>query len=147
MKICIAASDGGHLNEVFYLKSAFEKHDYFVISYLNPRVAALPHRKYMLRPFTSNLFNIPGALWIVFRAFLRERPRVVISTGSEIAIPVFLVAKLFRTRTVFIETIASYENVSLTGRLLYPLSDRFFVQNEESLANLGPKAEFHGGIL
>ena len=147
MKICITASEGGHLTEIMYLKSVFGKYEFFVVSYLHPRVQGLPYTKYMIPLFTRNVLNIFPALWIVFRAFLKERPQVVISTGSEVAIPVFVMAKLFRVRTVYIETIASFATVSLTGRLLYPFADKFYVQNQESLKNYGPRAEFHGGIL
>src|SRR3954466_15593737 len=88
MKICITASEGGHLTEALYLKSVYDKYEFFVISYVNTRVANLPYRKYMVPLFARNVFKLVPTLWIVFRAFLRERPDVVISTGSEVAIPV-----------------------------------------------------------
>jgi beta-1,4-N-acetylglucosaminyltransferase len=147
MKVCIAASEGGHLTEALLLKSVFGKYDFFVISYACLRVDALPYRKYTMPTFSRNPFKILAMFWIAFWALVRERPQVVVSTGSEIAIPVFLFAKLFRMKTVFVETITAFENATLTARLLYPLADRFFVQNEESLRAFGPKAEFHGGVV
>lgn len=147
MKVCVTASEGGHLTEAFFLKGVFGKYPFFIISYRYPRVESLPYPKYMVPLFTRNPFMLAPALWIVLRALLRERPDVVISTGSEVAIPVFLVARLLGIKTVFIETIVAFEKPSLTGRLLYPLSDRFFVQNPESLEAYGPRAEYHGGIV
>ena len=135
------------MTEALFLKSVFGKYPFFIVSYRYPRVESLPYPKYMVPLFTRNPLKIVPALWIVLAAFLRERPGVVISTGSEVAIPVFLVARLLGIKTVFIETIVAFEKPSLTGRLLYPLSDRFFVQNPETLKAYGPKAEYHGGVI
>lgn len=147
MKVCVVASEGGHLTEAMFLEPVFGVHDWFLISYRCPRVEAFPRRKYMLPIFPVSILAIFPALWIVWRAFLAERPRVVLSTGSEIALPVFLVAKLFRAKCVYIETVTRFGNATLTGRLLYRFSDRFFVQNPETLSAYGPKAEYHGAAL
>lgn len=147
VKVCVVASEGGHLTEAMLLEPAFGTYDWFLISYRCPRVEVFPRRKYMVPIFPANALSILPALWIVLRAFLAERPKVVISTGSEIALPVFLVAKLFRARCVFIETVTRFENATLTGRLLYRFSDRFFVQNPETLKAYGPRAEFHGAVI
>lgn len=147
MKICITASHGGHLTEAMYLEPVFRPHDWFLVSYRSPRVEAFPGRKYMLPHFPAKPLTILTALWIVLRAFLAERPDVVISTGSEVALPVFLVAKLFGAECVFIETVTRFGNPTLTGRLLYPFSDRFYVQNEETLRAYGPRARFLGAVV
>ncbi len=147
MKICVVASEGGHLTEVLFLLPVLEKHDFFIISYDYARVRALPYRHYVLPVFPARLWETPIAFAKVFFILLRERPRVVISTGSEIAIPVFLLAKLLRIKTVYLETITRFENITYTGRILYHFSDRFFVQNPESLGSLGPKAEYYGGVF
>lgn len=147
LNICIVTSEGGHLTEALFLESVFGAYDWFLISYRCTRIAAVPYRKYMVPIFPTNPLAILPALWTIIRAFLKERPKVVISTGSEIAIPVFLVAKLFGAKTVFIETITRFENATWTGRLLYPLSDKFYVQNPESLKAYGSRAEFHGTVI
>lgn len=147
MKICVVASEGGHLTEMLFLDGLLSRHDCFFISYRCPRVEGLDRRKYMLPIFPAHPLGIFPAVWIVLKALVKEKPRVVISTGSEIALPVFLIAKLLRIKTVFIETVTRFENATLTGRLLYPLSDRFFVQNPETLKAYGPKAEYHGALV
>lgn len=146
VKLCIVASEGGHLTEALHLLSAYQGHDFFFISYRCPRVEALSYRRYMLPMWPDNLLLALPSLWLTLRALLKERPDAIVSTGSEIAIPAFVLAKLFGIKTVFIETITRFENATLTGRILYPLSDRFFVQNPESLKAYGPKAEYHGGV-
>ena len=147
MNICIVASDGGHMTEALFLRPAYAGHDIFLITYANPRMGGLPFPIHMVSKFDRNPFKLIAVLWKVFSTFLRERPGMVLSTGAEIAIPVFLMAKLFRAKTVFIETLTRVEKPSLTARILYPFADRFYVQNPESLKSFGPKAEYHGGIV
>ncbi len=147
MKICIAASDGGHMTEALFLRPAFAEHEVFLITYANPRMGGLPFPICMVPKFDRNPLRVIPVLWKVLGAFWRERPKLVLSTGSEIAIPVFLAAKIFRARTVFIETLTRVEKPSLTARILYPFADKFYVQNGESLRSFGPRAEFHGGIV
>lgn len=147
MKICIAASEGGHMTEALFLRPAFDGNEVFLITMSNPRMGGLPYPMHMMPQFGRNPLYLLIVLWKVLRVFLRERPKLVLSTGSEIAIPVFMVAKLFRARTVFIETITRVEQPSLTARIVYPIVDRFYVQNKESLKHFGRKARFHGGIV
>jgi beta-1,4-N-acetylglucosaminyltransferase len=58
----------------------------------------------------------------------RERPEAIVSTGAALAVPFFLVGKLFGARLVYVESLTRTEGLSLTGRLVYPLADAFFVQ-------------------
>ena len=55
-------------------------------------------------------------------------------------------AKPLGIKTIFVESITRINELSLTGRLVYPVVSKFLVQWEE-LAAKNPKAEFHGRIV
>ena len=55
------------------------------------------------------------------------------------------IAKLFRSKVIFIETFANRNTKTLSGRLVYPIADTFIVQWEEML-KLYPKAIYGGWI-
>lgn len=80
------------------------------------------------------------------RIMLRERPKVVITTGALISFPFCLYAKLLGAKVVYLETFARVNDRSLTGKLVYPIADLFLVQ-WESLLELYPKAKYVGGIF
>ncbi len=128
------------------LMDAFEGHDTFFYCYDAETTRALPHA-YRVPNRSTNpleyLFNLVRA----YRIFRKERPDLVVSTGAEIAIPVFLVAKLFRLPTVYIECGAQVRTPSLTGRLMYWLADRFCVQWPELVRAYGPRAMFRGSLV
>lgn len=77
--------------------------------------------------------------------FLRIRPDVIVSTGANTAVPMCYIAKIFGRKVIFIETFASSKKKTLSGILLYPIANAFFVQ-WESMLNLYPKAIYKGAL-
>jgi UDP-N-acetylglucosamine:LPS N-acetylglucosamine transferase len=145
-KVALISSHGGHLTELLELAPAFEACDIFYFCYDAETTRALPNvyltanRPYDPIHFLRNCLR----LWNLFR---RERPDVVLSTGAEIAIPAFLVAKARRVPTIYIECGAQVEHPSLTGRVLIRIADRFFVQWPELLEAYGGRAEYRGSVV
>jgi beta-1,4-N-acetylglucosaminyltransferase len=145
-KLCLASSVGGHLQELMQLRPVYEQHPHFYI--VNDRLM-LPEpmvgRTYFIRHSERDLL----ALWNIveaIRIFRRERPTHLISTGAGLAVPLALVARLFGVKVMFIETFAAIEKPTLTGRILYWLSDRFVYQ-WPSLARFYPSAQYAGTIF
>jgi beta-1,4-N-acetylglucosaminyltransferase len=84
----------------------------------------------------------------IFFILLKERPAILFSTGSEIAIPSFYLGKLlFRTKLIYLECSAQVYQASLTGRLVYPITDLFLVQWKPLLKRYGTKAKYVGGLI
>ena len=146
MKICLVCSHGGHLTEILQLQEAFEGHDAFFITYDSVRTRQLD-RKYLLRNIGTNPIIMAQASLSMLRILLKEKPKLIISTGSEIAIPAFYLAKLLRIKTVFIESWTRVDRPTGTGKIVYPVSDLFLVQWERLLPKYGKKARYEGAIL
>jgi beta-1,4-N-acetylglucosaminyltransferase len=146
MKVCIVSSCGGHLTEVRQLRSAYSKYEHFYV--LNDK-AQLPDdmlgKTYFIRHSERDLLFFVN-LWEAFEILRREKPDVILSTGAGPVVPFALLGRwLFRTRVIFIETITRVHQPSLTGRIMYYLSHRFFYQ-WEPLAKYFPKGTY-GGLL
>jgi UDP-N-acetylglucosamine:LPS N-acetylglucosamine transferase len=76
----------------------------------------------------------------------RWRPDVVVSDGAAVAFPFFLVARLMRIPTVYLEVYDRIDSPTLTGRLCRPLSSLFLVQWEEQ-RRFYPGARVIGGLF
>jgi beta-1,4-N-acetylglucosaminyltransferase len=146
MKICLVCSHGGHLTEIMQLKEAFEGHETFFITYGCVRTRQLEH-KYLLRNIGTNPLLMGWAFFLTLGILLKEKPRLIISTGSEIAIPAFYLAKILRIKTIFIESWTRIEHPTGTGKIVYPVADVFLVQWKHLLSKYGKKAKYEGGIL
>lgn len=74
------------------------------------------------------------------------RPRVIITTGSNIAVPTFIYGKLIGCKLVFIETRAHVYGKTMTGKLISRISDKVIVQWPEML-NVYPQASYFGTLV
>lgn len=147
MKIALICSHGGHLTEILYLLDAFKGHEIFFITYENFRTENLNYKKYLLDNIGTSPVKMSKAFLNMFKILLKEKPDTIISTGSEIAIPAFIIAKFLRIRTIFIESWCRVKTKSMTGKIVYPISDLFLVQWPELLEIYGKKAKYKGAII
>ena len=146
MKICLVCSHGGHLTEILQLMDAFENCDVFFITYDGLRTRKLKNA-YLFDNLGEKPIKLISSLPRMFKILIREKPKVVISTGAEIAIPVFYMAKLLRIETIFIESWCKVYEPSTTGKLIYPIADVFLVQWKKLLELYGKKARYEGAVI
>ncbi len=132
--------------EMLHLQEAFEGHETFFITYDSPRTREL-ERKYLLRNIGENPLLMARAFVSIYGILRKEKPKLIISTGAEIAIPTFYLAKLFRIKTIFIESWTRVVQPTGTGRIVYPVADVFLVQWERLLTKYGKKARYEGAIV
>lgn len=146
-KIGLICSPGGHFVEVLQLLDALEGHPIFFLTYTEKATLNRKNTYYIMNFARNPLYLIIGIAKILF-IFLKERPKVLFSTGSEIALPCFYIGKfLFRTELIYLECSAQVYHPSLTGRWVYPITDLFLVQWEPLLKQYGSKAKYVGGLI
>lgn len=147
MKIALICSHGGHLTEMTYMMDAFAEHDIFFITYENIRTRNLHYRKYLFPNFGKKPYKMLLNLPKIINILLKEKPDVILSNGAEIAIPFFYLGRLLRKRTVFIECYTRIDTPTVTGKLVYPVSQLFLVLWPEMLTFYGKKAEYWGNMF
>lgn len=146
IKICLACSHGGHLNEMHQLAGAFEGHETFYFCYDGATTRELP-RAYLVPNMARNPVELVKNLFRVFGIFRRERPDLIVSTGAEIALPVVFVGKLYRLPVLYVECGAQVVRPSFTGRIMYWLADEFYIQWPELRECYGPRARLVGSLI
>lgn len=146
-QMCVVCSAGGHLAEALAATKESSVDRYYVTKrddHVAERLAG--HKVYYVEdPHTSlwgYIKNVVQSLGI----FLRERPKVILSTGSGIALATCLLGWLYGSKIVFIETGARVVTPSRTGRLMYRFSDVFYVQ-WKPLLKYYPKAQYVGRLV
>jgi len=97
-------------------------------------------------PTNRNLKNLARNAVLAWRLLRRERPEAILSTGAGLAVPFFVAARLLGIRTVYVESVTRTESLSLSGRIVYPLANRFFVQ-WPAVAERYKKARYEGAVL
>lgn len=154
-KVLFISSTGGHLNELLQLKPMFKRYNYHIVTektssnislkkeYGN-KISYLVYgtKLHLFSYFFKFLFNCFKSLYI----FIKEKPDVVVTTGTHTAVPMCYIAKLFGKKVVYIETFANMTTKTVAGRIVYPIADLFIVQ-WESMLKLYPKALYGGWIF
>lgn len=96
-------------------------------------------------PTVRSVKNLLRNLCVCVAVMRRYRPDVILSTGGGLTVPIFLVGKLMGARLVYVESITRIDAPSLSGKLVYPLTDRFFVQWPAAATRR--RMEFVGSLL
>lgn len=149
LKVCFAASSGGHFEQLMMLKPLMEKYKSFIVMEKTGYAVETDFKTYELAQVNRRerlfplriLYN--GALSAAI--LLKERPDVVVTTGVLAMVPLCLICKLFGKTVVYIESFAKVTSSTETGKLMYRIADRFYVQWESMLA-IYPDAVYVGGV-
>lgn len=150
VKICFAASSGGHYEQLMMMKPLMKKYDSFVLTEKTVYSTEMDGISFYYMEQVNRkekafvrkmLVNVGRSVHI----FLKERPNVIICTGVLAMIPMCLITKLLGGKLIFIESFAKITSPTETGKLLYRIADRFYVQ-WESMLKYYPKAIYLGGI-
>lgn len=152
LRICVGASAGGHMNELLrLLDNAGGWRDrpsvYITTNGVLAEKLGKLGKTYVIGE--CNRYHPIEALKIILRGvsiMAKDKPDVVITTGSMPMAMICAVAKAFRKKVVWIDSIANTEHFSASGRLVYRFADLFLTQWPE-LAERDRKAEFAGELL
>ena len=147
MKLLIACNPGGHFTEMLFLKEAFEGHDTVFLTYENPTTMTFPFKIYTIKRIDTNFWAMLHSFLRIFIIIKQEKPKMIISTGAEIAIPVFIIGKLMRIKMVYIESWCRVKTKSGAGRIAYYLADVFLVQWPDLVKIYGKKARYKGAVI
>jgi UDP-N-acetylglucosamine:LPS N-acetylglucosamine transferase len=149
MKVLLVCSAGGHLQQMLALEPAWRGMERSWVTLQGADSAYLladEQATLGYGPTNRSLKNLVRNLGLAWRVLRRARPDAILSTGAGLAVPFFLVGKLLGIRLVYVESVTRTETISLSGRLVYRLADRFFVQWPRA-AEGRRRAEYAGAVL
>ncbi len=96
-------------------------------------------------PLWKAIINTIKSFFEAFRIVKNSKATVVISCGAGLAVPISYISKLFGKKVVFIESWSRVWKPSMSGKLIYPIADMFFIQWKE-LTKYYPKAIYAGRL-
>lgn len=77
-------------------------------------------------------------LYEAFIIIKKNKPKVILSTGAGVAVSFFIVGKMYGAKLVFVESQSRVHSISLSGKLVSFLTNRFYVRYKD-LANKSPR--------
>ena len=159
-KVLVVLGMGGHTSQILRLANSVmdsygENYSYEYIKGHDDKTSAnkVKHKGKIYTMLNPRLMTDISIVPVVFKMFpatvdafvalYKSRPDVIISAGPSMTIPLFWLSKLMGIKTIFLESWVRVHHGSITGKLVYPVSDLFLVQ-WPTMKKQYPKAVFAG---
>lgn len=145
-KILAVASGGGHWIQLIRLKHAFKDDEVIYVSTLESHNINDPSVKYYSVTDANrwNKFKLIKMAFEIRRIVYKEKPDYVISTGAAPGLAAIFWGALNGSKTIWIDSIANVENLSLSGRLIRPITSLHLTQWEHLAKG---KTKFKGTVI
>lgn len=146
-RLCFVSSSGGHWEQLQKLQSLVEKYDGFFVTEKTQFEASLG-KYFMIQTDLKDKLMPIKMLWnTIYSVFIwiKERPDFVITTGTMVAYPFYLMAVLFDKKFIFIETFGRANMPTVAGKKMEKHADLFIVQWETQKKYY--KKAVYGGCL
>jgi beta-1,4-N-acetylglucosaminyltransferase len=130
-KVLLVASSGGHVLQLLQLADLWSKERrHWVTFERSDAVSLLADERvtWAHYPTNRNLPNLVRNLGLALKMVRRGDVQAIVTTGAGVAVPFAIVGHFARVNVVYIESMARITAPSLTGRLVYPFADTFFIQ-------------------
>lgn len=145
--------EGGHSAQMNRLLLKLNQNENKLIHIVDSKSLVIGEKYYYCRPLRKKnnnsisytLMSIFLSLFLALKLIFLYRPKTIISTGPAFCFLFFVLGKLTRSKTIFIETWSRFYSKSQTAKLVYPIADMFLYQNIE-LKKLYPKGIYSGRL-
>lgn len=167
--VMFACNQGGHFSQMMALKDLFGKYETVLVTdnvhaskEKTPalkEIGAVEHPMGMANKRNelskesskerSRWQSLSGYIALILECrqiWKKYRPAVIITTGSNIAVGLFLYGKLKGSKLIFIETRAKVYSKTVTGKIVGKVADKIFVQWPE-MKKIYPNAEYLGTLV
>lgn len=149
MKVCLVGSSGGHLTHLYMLKDFWKDKDRFWVTFDKEDARSILENEKVIPcyyPTNRNIKNLIKNTFLAIKVLLKEKPDLIISSGAAVAVPFFYIGKILGAKLIYIEVFDRIDKSTVTGKLVYPIADKFIVQWEEQ-RKVYPKAINLGSIF
>ena len=158
-KVLVVLGDGGHTAEMLKLLELLGpkyEYSYLMVSddhisegkiqYTGPVYRVDTPTEKDERRWIDFISRAAGPILKELSILLKVKPKVILSTGPSIAIPVAVWGRLLGVKVIHVETGSRVYSLSSTGKLMYRIAHLFFVQWEPVKKDY-PKAIYAGRLL
>jgi len=151
VSIIIYAGASGHYEEIAPIVEELRK-EYAVTILTNrtPFTSGLAQCEFVLEFGPSalgQLLAVAGSFVVGLRQIVGRKPRVVLCTGPISAIGVLVAARLVGVRSIYLDTLCRYRDLSGTGKMARLLAHTTLVQWPHLIEKAGRHGAYWGNVI
>jgi UDP-N-acetylglucosamine:LPS N-acetylglucosamine transferase len=131
-KVLAVASAGGHWKQLILLKASFDDCSTVYVTTLSglPEQSGITNYNVVLDSNQNEKLAVLYSLFQLLFIFIRVRPDVVITTGASPGVLAIVLGRLFFSKTIWIDSIANSQKLSMGGSISKRLAHKVIVQWE-----------------
>ena len=145
-KLCLVSSSGGHWEQLQKLQPLIDKYDGFLVT---EKTQFEANAKYLMKQTDLKdklmIFKMIVNSFRALRIWIKEKPDFVITTGTMVAYPFYLLAVLTHKKFIFIETFGRADMPTVAGKKMEKHADLFIVQWKTQVKHY--KKAIYGGCM
>lgn len=145
-KLCLVSSSGGHWEQLQKLNILIDKYEGFFVT---ERTHFEANAKYLMKQTDLKdkmmVFKMIYNSILAIKIWIKEKPDFVITTGTMVAYPFYLLSIISRRKFIFIETFGRANMPTVAGKMMEKHSDLFIVQWKTQKKHY--KKAIYGGCL
>lgn len=147
-RVLLIASGGGHWVQLSRLQSAFDDADTQYVTTMADTPAPSGRRPVIVVPDASRSAPLKLVmLWArLARVIMTFQPDVIVTTGAAPGLIALQIGRLTGARTVWLDSIANAEDLSMSGKLARRVADLWLTQ-WEALTSRYPGLRYEGRVL
>ncbi|OAJ39220.1 hypothetical protein BDEG_23083 [Batrachochytrium dendrobatidis JEL423] len=115
-------------------------------------ISKISRSRQVNQPWISSIFSTLWAAWFSLMIFYRLYPDLILCNGPGTCVPIACIARLTqllgisRARVMYVESLARVSDLSLSGKILYNIVDKFIIQWPQ-LKTKYPKSIYVGRLV
>jgi len=154
LRVIFVLGSGGHTTRGMILSNQLQAETYYIVPWESEVTKQKAGKNYFsvisprFRAKDNRIMTVLRTLFLFLHSFLIlliVRPKVLISTGSGLTIPPFLLAGFFGIKTIFIESPSRVYFPSIAGKMLIGKTS-LWLSSWQELANKYEGVEYRGMI-
>jgi UDP-N-acetylglucosamine:LPS N-acetylglucosamine transferase len=149
VKVLAVASAGGHWQQLLRIQPAFDtsltKTVYITTQKGREQDVSMSQCHIVTDANQWNLLKVFILTLQLIFIFIIERPKAVITTGAAPGLLALIIGKLLRAKTIWVDSIANVDEMSLGGRKARKWADLWLTQWEHLSREDGP--HYYGAVI
>jgi UDP-N-acetylglucosamine:LPS N-acetylglucosamine transferase len=131
-KVLAVASGGGHWKQLMLLEPAFTGHNVKFVTTIEGLAAESGISNYIIvKDSNQNMkLKLLHSLFEIFFIVIKFRPDVIVTTGAAPGVLAIFVGRLIRAKTIWVDSVANSEELSLGGKISRKISNIVLTQWE-----------------
>lgn len=130
MKVLAVSSIGGHWIQLLRLMPAFENATVEFMSTKQSFSTMVDGKKFYSIPDGSrwNKYGLVKCFFAILSVVETSKPDVIITTGAAPGLIALFIGKLFGIKTIWVDSIANCEQISMSGKIATKVADIVYTQ-------------------